>query len=243
MTSGQAEGKRTILIVDDEPQVRAMLERYLVREGYKVETAASGEAMRRIIGRGKVDLVILDLILPDEDGLELAKTLRDDRGAELGIIMLSGKGDEIDRVVGLEMGADDYVAKPFSLREILARVKSVLRRVPEAALAPKPAINSIQFGMWEFDLLRRRLTRNDGEEVPLTPGEFNLLKIFVENQRRVMSRELLLDLTRGYGSDSLDRTIDVQVNRLRQKIEIDPKSPRLVKTVRGGGYVFSPEEA
>jgi DNA-binding response OmpR family regulator len=242
VTSGQNEGKRTILVVDDEPQVRAMLERYLAREGYKVELASSGDAMRRIIGRSKVDLVILDLILPDEDGLELAKTLREDKGAELGIIMLSGKGDEIDRVVGLEMGADDYIAKPFSLREILARVKSVLRRIPESVAPAQQPSSSVQFGTWRFDLLRRRLTRDNGEEVSLTPGEFNLLKIFVENQRRVMSREMLLDLTRGFGSDSLDRTIDVQVNRLRHKIEVDPKSPRLVKTVRGGGYVFSPDE-
>ncbi|MBI4966905.1 MAG: response regulator [Rhodospirillales bacterium] len=235
------EGRRTILIVEDEPQLRGMLERYLRKEGYQVESTASGSGLRSIMARSKVDLVILDLILPDADGIELAKHLREGLNTNLGIIMLTGKGDEVDRIVGLEVGADDYVTKPFSLREFLARVKSVMRRVGDgASRARTPKIAEVvRFERWEFDLLRRRLVDPEQKEVTLTPGEFSLLKVFVENPGQVLSRELLLDQTRGFGSDSLDRTIDVQVNRLRQKLEIDPKNPRILKTVRGGGYIFA----
>jgi DNA-binding response OmpR family regulator len=233
---------KTILIVDDEPQIRSMLERYLAREGYTVMTAVSGVEMRSRLAERVPDLVLLDLILPGEDGLELAKQLRANHPG-IGIIMLTATSEEVDKVVGLEMGADDYVPKPFSLRELLARIKSVMRRlnstVEPSLTLPQTEAGILVFGNWQLDLNHRRLMTDDGKDAGLTPGEFALLKVLIENSDRVLNREQLLDMTRGHGADSFDRTVDVQINRLRQKVEINPRNPAIIKTVRGGGYVFA----
>jgi two-component system OmpR family response regulator len=232
---------KAILIVDDEPQIRSMLDRYLAREGYTVMTATSGEEMRIRLAERVPDLVLLDLILPGEDGLELAKQLRANH-PNIGIIMLTAKSEEVDKVVGLEMGADDYVPKPFSLRELLARIKSVMRRlnnVEPSLTLPQVEMGILAFTRWRLDMKNRRLMTDDGKDAGLTPGEFALLKVLVDNANRVLSREQLLDMTRGHGADSFDRTVDVQVNRLRQKVEVNPRNPAIIKTVRGGGYVFA----
>lgn len=233
-----ASEPKTIVIVDDEPQVRAMLESYLAREGFATSGAGSGEMMQQILSRTPADLVILDVILPGEDGLEIARRLRR-TNPDIGIIMLTAKGDEIDRVVGLEVGADDYISKPFSLREVLARVKSVLRRAPRSATTRPSSSGIVAFDQWRLDIDRRRLSSASGQDVPLSPGEFALLRAFIEHAGRVLSRDTLIELTRGYGADALDRAIDVQVTRLRHKIEINPRAPQIIKTVRGGGYTFA----
>jgi DNA-binding response OmpR family regulator len=233
-----ASEPKTIVVVDDEPQVRAMLESYLAREGFVASGAGSGEMMQQILSRTPADLVILDVILPGEDGFEIARRLRRTH-PDIGIIMLTAKGDEIDRVVGLEVGADDYIAKPFSLREVLARVKSVLRRAPRSTASRPSPTGIVAFDQWRLDLDRRRLSSTTGEDLPLSPGEFALLRAFVEHAGRVLSRDTLIELTRGYGADALDRAIDVQVTRLRHKIEVNPRAPQIIKTVRGGGYTFA----
>jgi two-component system OmpR family response regulator len=191
------------------------------------------------MGQGPVDLVILDLMMPGEDGLTLARSLRD--GSAVGIIILTGRGETVDRIIGLEMGADDYLPKPFHLRELLARVKSVLRRVSsragETAAAPR---SKAQFIGWALDLATRELLAPSGREVRLTTGEFDLLAAFVNNANQVLSRDRLLDLARNREAGPFDRTIDVQVGRLRRKLEADPQRPTMIKTVRGSGYIFTP---
>jgi DNA-binding response OmpR family regulator len=228
-----------VLVVDDEPRMRTMLRRYLGDEGFTVSEAADGAAMRAVLERGPVDVVLLDWMIPGEDGLALARQIRQ-RG-ETPIIMLSGKGDLIDRVVGLESGADDYLTKPFELRELLARIRAVLRRAA-ASRPPEPAAASgelVEFADWRFDLVKRELRRPTGEMVALTSGEFELLRVFVANPNRVLSRDRLLDLVKGPDWAAYDRAIDTQVGRLRKKIETDLANPSLIKTVRGGGYVFA----
>jgi len=233
------ESAKAIIIVDDEPQVRGMLESYLGREGFVTSGAASGEVMRGMLARAPADLVILDVMLPGEDGFEIARSLRRSH-PNIGIIMLTSKGEEIDRVVGLELGADDYIPKPFSVREVLARVKSVLRRAPRQAVsATATAGLTVRFNGWVLHTERRRLTSPEGEEISLTPGEFALLHALIEHAGRLVSRDRLIDLTHGYTSEPLDRAIDVQVARLRHKIEVNPRSPEIIKTVRGGGYMFA----
>jgi DNA-binding response OmpR family regulator len=230
------ERKLNILVVDDDAGLRELLADYLTGQGYTVGAVADGVEMDAYLAGQPVDLVILDLMLPGEDGLSLARRLRV-RG-NLPIIMLSARGEEIDRIVGLEMGADDYLAKPFNPRELLARIRAVLRRRGEAKASAPPA--NYRFGPFEFDPDRRRLVR-DGEEVALTSGEFALLRIFVEHANRVMSRDYLMDLIKGFERDPFDRSIDVRVTRLRRKIEADPAEPRYIRTVWGQGYLFSPE--
>lgn len=233
-----------ILIVDDEPRIRTMLRRYLVEEGFRVSEAADGAAMRAALG-GKVDLVLLDLMMPGEDGLTLARHIRQ-RGT-IPIIMLTGKGDVIDRVAGLEAGADDYLAKPFHLREVLARIRSVLRRAPSGGAAAPGAEaaaaavsgETLAFLGWRLDLVRRELRAPSGDAVPLTTAEFELLRVFAEHPNRVLNRDQLMDLLKGREWSAFDRTVDTQVARLRRKIERDPKHPELIKTVRGAGYVFA----
>lgn len=216
-----------------------MVEEYLTGQGYRVTVSHDGGGMRQVLGRNKIDLVILDLVLPGEDGLELAQSLR--RDSTIPIVMLTGRGDPVDRIVGLEMGADDYLAKPFHLRELLARVKSVLRRSAMAASAKGAgAHQQARFAGWRFDILSRELASPTGDEVTLTSGEFDLLVAFVTNANQVLSRDRLLDITRDREAGPFDRTIDVQVGRLRRKLGDDPQMPQLIKTVRGGGYVFSP---
>jgi two-component system OmpR family response regulator len=228
-----------ILVVDDQKEICDVVQEYLTGEGYRVSTANDGNGMRRALGQSHVDLVILDLMLPGEDGLTLARGLRDESG--IGIIILTGRGETVDRIIGLEMGADDYLPKPFHLRELLARVKSVLRRVQSRTGEPGQTSRShAQFAGWSLDLSSRELMSPGGEEVRLTTGEFDLLAAFVNNPNQVLSRDRLLDLARNREAGPFDRTIDVQVGRLRRKLEEDPQNPSLIKTVRGSGYIFTP---
>jgi len=227
-----------ILIVDDNREILDLLARFLVKEGYRASTAADGRTMRKAIKDGKIDLIILDLMLPGEDGLSLCRALRAD--SNIPIIMLTAKGEEIDRIVGLEMGADDYVAKPFNTRELLARMKAVLRRT-QSLTQGQDLAGMYRFGGWTLNTTNRELVSDDNVVVPLSTGEYTLLSVFVERPKHVLNRSQLLDLTRGRTYDSFDRSIDTQVSRLRRKIEIDAKTPELIKTVWGGGYVFTPE--
>jgi two-component system, OmpR family, response regulator len=227
-----------ILIVDDEQEICSVVEEYLTGEGYRVSTAHDGAGMRRVMSQGQVDLVILDLMLPGEDGLTLAQALRS--GSRIGIIILTGRGETVDRIIGLEMGADDYLTKPFHLRELLARVKSVLRRVQSRTDDTPRLVRSVQFAGWHLDLSSRELLSPAGQEIRLTTGEFDLLAAFVNNANQVLSRDRLLDLARNREAGPFDRTIDVQVGRLRRKLDDDPQNPTLIKTVRGSGYIFTP---
>jgi DNA-binding response OmpR family regulator len=232
-----------VLVVDDEPRIRTMLHRYLSGEGLKVSDAGDGAAMRTILEREAIDLVLLDLMMPGEDGLSLARYIR--QRSDIPVIMLTGKGDLIDRVVGLEAGADDYITKPFELREVLARIRTVMRRATprSASVAPAPAAatpgEALVFEGWRLDLVRRELQRESGEPVALTAGEFELLRVFASHPNRVLSRERLIDMVKGRDWAAYDRAVDTQVGRLRKKIEADPGDPALIKTVRGAGYVFA----
>jgi two-component system OmpR family response regulator len=236
-----------VLVVDDEPRVRTMLRRYLSGEGMTVSDAGDGAGMRDTLEHETIDLVLLDLAMPGEDGLSLARYIR--QRSEIPIIMLTGKGDLIDRVVGLEAGADDYITKPFELREVLARIRTVMRRAaPRAPASSEPgsapaadaaADEVLVFEGWRLDLLKRELQRPTGDLVPLTAGEFELLRVFARHPNRVLSRDRLSDLVKGREWAAYDRAIDTQVGRLRKKIEPNPGEPLLIKTVRGGGYVFA----
>jgi two-component system, OmpR family, response regulator len=228
-----------VLIVDDEKDICELVREYLIAEGYRVSIAHDGSEMRRVIEQSPVDLVLLDVVLPREDGLALARLLRVEV-PKIGIIMLTGRGDTIDRIIGLELGADDYLAKPFHLRELLARVKSVGRRVAQgAAELPETNRSRARFAGWLLDLGARELVSPAGENVRLTAGEFGLLATFVAHANQVLSRDRLLDLVCGRDAGPFDRTIDVQVGRLRRKLNDDPAQPQLIKTVRGGGYLFA----
>jgi two-component system, OmpR family, response regulator len=229
-----------ILVVDDQKEICEVVQQYLSSEGYRVSVAHDGTGMRKVIGQDPVDLVILDLMLPGEDGLTLARQLRED--STVGIIILTGRSETVDRIIGLEMGADDYLPKPFHLRELLARVKSVLRRASSRAQMEKPAgaRARARFAGWHLDLATRELVSPEGGEVRLTTGEFDLLAAFVNNANEVLTRDRLLDLARNRESGPFDRTIDVQVGRLRRKLEPDPENPTIIKTVRGTGYIFTP---
>ena len=232
-----------ILVVDDQKEICEVVQQYLSSEGYRVSAAHDGTGMRRVMDQEEVDLVILDLMLPGEDGLTLARALREE--STVGIIILTGRGETVDRIIGLEMGADDYLPKPFHLRELLARVKSVLRRASTRAQNEKTAGASARararFAGWHLDLSTRELVSPTGGEVRLTTGEFDLLAAFVNNANQVLSRDRLLDLARNREAGPFDRTIDVQVGRLRRKLEPDPQKPTMIKTVRGTGYIFTPQ--
>jgi two-component system, OmpR family, response regulator len=228
-----------ILVVDDQQEICDLVREYLTDEGFRVSTANDGAGLREEIARGPVDLVILDLVLRGEDGLQLARELRSD--SDIGIIMLTGRGETVDRIIGLEMGADDYLSKPFHLRELLARVRSVLRRgAARGGERSAVARTRIRFSGWSLDMASRELVSPAGGDVRLTTGEFELLAAFVNHANQVLSRDRLLDLSRHREAGPFDRTIDVQVGRLRRKLEDDPKSPTMIKTVRGGGYIFTP---
>ncbi|MEQ8813821.1 MAG: response regulator [Thalassobaculum sp.] len=233
-----------VLIVDDEPRIRTMLRRYLAEEGLKVSEAGDGSALRAVLQQEQIDIVLLDLVMPGEDGLSLARDIR--RQSDVPIIMVTGKGDLIDRVVGLEAGADDYIAKPFHLREVLARIRTVSRRArvrpaetPVAPDAQAPKGETLEFEGWILDLPRRELRAPDGSTVPLTTAEFELLRAFLQHPNRVLSREQLMDLAKGREWAAYDRTVDTQVMRLRKKVEADHANPTLIKTVRGAGYLFA----
>ena len=229
-----------ILVVDDDPELRELLDSYLSQQGYRVSTAEDGAAMDRSLAAHSPDLVILDLMLPGEDGLSIAKRLRNSH-ASTPILMLSARGDDVDRIVGLEVGADDYLPKPFNPRELLARIRAVLRRQHGAnqASSQTDPEREYRFGPFSLDIINQELHRSD-QPVPLTSGEFALLKIFVEHPRRVLSRDTLVDLLKGYERSPYDRSIDVRVTRLRRKIEDDPTAPVYIRTVWGEGYRFSP---
>ena len=228
-----------ILVVDDQKEICEVVREYLSGEGYKVSVAHDGPGMRRSMQQSQVDLVILDLMLPGEDGLTLARQLRET--SNVGILILTGRGETVDRIIGLEMGADDYLPKPFHLRELLARVKSVLRRVSARDGEKPKSRTKARFAGWNLDLATRELLSPKGDEVRLTTGEFDLLAAFVNNANQVLSRDRLLDLARNREAGPFDRTIDVQVGRLRRKLEEDPDRPTIIKTVRGTGYIFTPQ--
>jgi len=228
-----------ILVVDDDPQIRSLLDEYLTENGMRVSTASSGRDMMQILEGETIDLVILDLRLSDEDGMSLARSLRE--RLAVSVIMLTGVRDEADRVMGLELGADDYVTKPFSPRELLARIRTVLRRAKSAAAeaAPRREIRAYRFGGFELNLRTRRLKRQDGRSINLTNGELNLLAALLAAPERILTRDQLLEASRVYDNEVYDRAIDIQVLRLRRKIEEDPAHPRYIVTERGVGYVFS----
>jgi two-component system OmpR family response regulator len=226
-----------ILIVDDQPDICEVVQQYFMEEGYLVSTAHESTGMRRVMNENPVDLVILDLMLPGEDGLTLARQLRNED--QVGIIILTGRGETVDRIIGLEMGADDYLPKPVHLRELLARAKSVLRRTSERKRVAS-ALSRAWFAGWLFDISARELTAPTGRKVPLTTGEFDLLTAFVNNANQVLSRERLIKLARNRDAGPVDRTIDVQVVRLRRKLEDDPQHPSMIRTLRGTGYIFTP---
>jgi two-component system phosphate regulon response regulator OmpR len=236
-----SEPKTRIAVVDDDLRLRDLLSRYLSEQGFAVQTVADGAALDRLLERERVDLIVLDLMLPGEDGLAICRRLRG-QAVEVPIVMLTARGDDVDRIVGLELGADDYLPKPFNPRELVARINAVLRRrrAPAPPGAPLEADRVIAFGRCRLDLGTRSLQR-DGRDVALTTGEFALLKVFVENPRRPLSREKLLALARGRDHEAFDRAIDVQVSRLRKLIEDEPSRPRHIQTVWGFGYVFVPD--
>lgn len=228
-----------VLIVEDDRQVRETVADYLSTHGYEVAQAADGAAMRKALGAELPDLVLLDVRLPGEDGLALARWLRERH--DVAIIMLTAAGEVIDRVVGLEVGADDYIGKPFDLRELLARMKSVLRRAEKARTQPASgASRRIPFGNCQLDLDRHQLIGASGEDIALTAMEFDLLRAFAEHPNRVLSRDQLLTLTRNREWEPFDRSIDIRIARLRRKIEDDPDNPKTIKTIRGSGYIFIP---
>ena len=227
-----------ILVVDDARDIREPLVRYLKELGYRASAADSAAAARRAMRTSGIDLVILDIMMPGEDGLSLCRSIRESSG--IPVIMLTARGEELDRIVGLEVGADDYVAKPFNPRELLARVGAVLRRTN--TLPPRlrgPTAERYRFGEWTFNAAQREIVGPEGLALPLSSGEFKLLMAFLERPKVALSREQLLDLTKGRDAEVFDRSIDNQVSRLRRKIEQDPKNPRYIKTVWGGGYMFT----
>lgn len=233
-----------ILLIDDDTAILRMLSKYLCQEGFTVETATSGKQGFQSFKTGPPDVILLDIKLPDEDGFLIAQKIRRiDR--DVGIMMVTGKKDVIDRVVGLEMGADDYISKPFHLREILARIKSILRRKevhdrePSENSDQRPSRKLVYFADWTVDLMARVLTAPDGNPVSLTSGDFSLLEMFLKNPQRVLSRDKILDIVAARQWEPFDRSVDTRVRRLREKIERNAKSPEIIKTIRGEGYVFS----
>lgn len=236
-----SESKAKVLIVDDDVRLRDLLRRYLSEQGFQVVVAENAVAMNKLWIRERFDLLVLDLMLPGEDGLAICRRLRG-AGDQTPIIMLTAKGDEVDRIIGLEMGADDYLPKPFNPRELVARINAVLRRKgpEEVPGAPSESAQTIEFGNFTLDLATRTLKKN-GEPINLTTGEFSVLKVFARHARQPLSREKLMELARGREYEVFDRSLDVQISRLRKLIEADPTSPQYIQTVWGLGYVFIPE--
>jgi two-component system, OmpR family, response regulator len=233
-----------IAVLDDEPDITTLLSGYLQGQGFRVTVVHRGAELMSLMASDPPALVLLDLGLPGEDGFSIARQLREHHGC--GLVIVTGRGDAIDKVVGLEVGADDYVTKPFDLRELLARIKAVLRRLtpPEIPMstpaAAAPPRDQHRFLGWTLDTAARRLTAPGGQDVSLTTGEFDLLVAFVQHAGRVLSRDFLLENTRGREAAPFDRTIDVQVGRLRKKLEADAENPQIIKSVRGAGYIFVP---
>jgi DNA-binding response OmpR family regulator len=231
-----------IFVVDDEPAARDMVGDYLKLHGFKVTLCDGGASLRQALAKDKPDLIVLDLNMPEEDGLSIVRDLK--KSSNVPVIMLTATASPIDRVVGLELGADDYLAKPAELRELVARIRSVIRRASQATAASAAggaAREKVRFGTKWLDLEARVLQDQEGVDHPLTTSEFNLLKAFADHPRRVLSRERLLDLANARDPDAFDRAIDVRITRIRRKVEPDPNHPRIIRTIRGAGYVFSPE--
>ena len=234
------ESADKILVVDDDGRLRGLLQRFLEEQGYYVKAVADAEQMDRVLSRELFSLMVLDLMLPGEDGLSICRRLREQEN-DLPIIMLTAKGDDNERIEGLEAGADDYLPKPFNPQELDARIRAVLRRrVREVPGAPSKDVEVVTFGPWQLNLANRTLSR-DGEEVSLTTGEFAVLKALAQNQREPLTRDKLMNLARGREWSAMERSIDVQVSRLRRLLEDDPSKPRYLQTVWGVGYVFVPE--
>ncbi|MGL4932293.1 MAG: response regulator [Aeromonas sp.] len=232
------QGNTHILVVDDHSEIRDLLKRFLEQHGLRVSCARDGKEMKRLLEEREFDLLVLDLMMPGEDGLTLCRELR--VKSNLPIIMLTAMGEETDRIIGLEMGADDYLAKPFNPRELLARIKAVMRRSQTEPQAPAQTLTrDLRFDRWLLDINRRELVDEDGVGLSLSTAEFDLLKVFLDRPQRVLSRDQLLDLARGREAAAFDRAIDTLVSRLRRKLERDPKNPVLIKTIWGGGYMLS----
>ena len=226
-----------LLIVDDDREIRTLLGQYFEANGYRTTAVADGKALRKVLEESHVDLLVLDLMLPAEDGISICRELR--KSSQLPVIMLTARGDDVDRIVGLEVGADDYVPKPFNPRELLGRVKAVLRRAAHAPRDPDPAaVRGFSFAGWQLDTTSRALTDTAGETVPLSGAEYRLLAVLLHSANRVLSRAQLTDLLHGRDPDPLDRSIDVRVSRLRQILGDDARAPRVIKTVYGEGYVI-----
>ncbi len=239
-----------LAVLDDEVDITRLLGHYLQSQGFRVSELHTGSALMDLMSRDAPALVLLDLGLPGEDGFAIARQLREHW--HCGLVIVTGRGDAIDKVVGLEVGADDYVTKPFDLRELVARIKAVLRRIepaaPRAAAAAPAAVAAVsaektrlRFAQWLLDTAARRLCDEQGRDMPLTSGEFDLLSVFARAPGRVLSRDYLLEQTRGRSAGPFDRTIDVQVGRLRRKLEVDPEDPQIIKSVRGAGYILVPQ--
>jgi two-component system OmpR family response regulator len=229
-----------ILVVEDDREISALVAKYLRANECRVSVAGDGREMDRVLAESRIDLIVLDLMLPGEDGLSLCRRLR--AASSVPIVMLTAKSEEIDRIVGLEMGADDYLPKPFNPRELLARIRAVLRRrTSEPVSVSGPAGQTVSFAGWQVNLTLRELLSPAGAKVAITGAEFDLLHAFCERPGRVLSRDQLLDLTQGRIAGPYERSIDVLVSRLRQKIERDPREPEFIKTIRSGGYVFTPQ--
>ena len=227
-----------ILIVDDDADIRSLLSNYLQKNGYRTTSVAEGKGMLAALDNGRVDLIVLDLMLPGDDGLVLCRNLR--VRSDIPVIMLTARGEDMDRILGLEMGADDYLPKPFNPRELLARIKSILRRAK--ALPGNREIDTaarVNFAGWALDTILRQLVSPQGMVVPLSGSEYRLLQIFLNHPNRILSRDQLMDLMRGRGTDPFERSIDVQVSRLRHRLADDAKEPAIIKTVRGEGYILS----
>ncbi len=229
-----------VLVVDDDAQIRDLLAQFLLKHNYKVSTACNGREMEQELKRQKVDLLILDVMLPGKTGTQLCQEVR--QKSDIPILMLTAMNDDVDRILGLEMGADDYIAKPFNPRELLARMRAVLRRTSgrgQVSVTPVAKPPKYRFDHWVLDSARRHLSDSQGMQIVLSSGEYNLLVAFLQRPQQVLSRDLLLDVTKNREAGPFDRSIDIQISRLRHKIEKKPKSPELIKTVRGGGYVLA----
>jgi two-component system OmpR family response regulator len=232
-----------VLIVDDDKEIRTLIAAYLEKHGMLASVAASGRQMRAALEQGPVDLIILDRMLPGEDGLVLCRDLRAGKWRSVPVLMLTALGEETERVIGLEMGADDYLAKPFAVRELLARIRAVLRRArmlpPNLQAAQVDAVQLLSFGDWKLDTTARHLLDTEGTMVALSGAEYRLLRVFLDHPQRVLTRDQLLNLTQGRDADQFDRSIDLMVSRLRQRLRDDAREPRYIKTLRSEGYIFS----
>jgi two-component system OmpR family response regulator len=228
-----------ILIVEDDREIRTMVSRFLQKHGFRVSAAGDARGMDKILEAARIDLMVLDLMLPGEDGLSICRRMR--AKSKMPVIMLTASGEPVARVVGLEMGADDYIAKPFDPHELLARIKAVLRRASALPAATDIAPSVMCFAGWRLDAVARELRNPEGSRITLTSAEFDLLVAFCRHARRTLTRDQLLDLSQGRAGAALDRSIDILVSRIRRKIERDPRDPEFIKTVRSGGYVFTAE--